>query len=134
MLYLLWLSERFPRVSHCLANRISAKNLNCSAILARAAFQKIPASYQNKSSSKRNNSCIGFIVLIPEQLLHSRKDLQKIRPITKWYSSTRLTNAYARIVKLFEIYYTNDFGFLPPLNLIGKLLLHNVQNSLKLPQ
>src|SRR6266568_5426638 len=82
-------------------------------ILARAAFRKSPASYRNKSSSKRNDSCIGFIVLIPEQLLHSGKDLQKIRPSTKWYSSTRLTNAYTRIVKLFEIYYTNDFGFLP---------------------
>src|SRR6266704_5491685 len=95
-------------------------------------IQQIPVLYRNKSSSKRNDSSIGFIVLIPEQLLHSGKDLQKIRLITKWYSSTRLTNAYARIVKLFEIYYTNDFGFLPPLNLIGKLLLHNVQNSLKL--
>ena len=82
-------------------------------ILARAAFRKILAPYRNKSSLKRHNSCIGFIVLIPEQLLYSRKDLQKIRPITKWYSSTRLTNAYTRIVKLFEIYYTNDFGFLP---------------------
>ena len=82
-------------------------------ILAQAAFRKIPALYRNKSSSKMNDLCIGFIVLIPEQLLHSRKDLQKIRPITKWYSSIRLTNAYTRIVKLFEMYYTNNFSFLP---------------------
>src|SRR6266704_1042340 len=104
-------------------------------VLLHSGSSRVPeilASYRNKSSSKRNDSCIGCIVLTPEQLLHSGKDLQKIRPTTKWYSSTRLTNAYTRIVKLFEIYYTNDFGFLPLLNLIGKLLLHNVQNSLKL--
>ena len=71
---------------------------------------EIPALYRNKSSLKRNDSGIGFIVLILEQLLRSGKDLQKIRLITRWYSSARLTNAYARI---FEIYYTNDFGFLP---------------------
>ena len=50
------------------------KGLFCS-IPARAVFRKIPASYRNKSSSKRNDSYIGFIVLIPEQLLYSRKDL-----------------------------------------------------------
>ena len=64
-------------------------------ILARVAFRKIPALYQNKSSLKRNGSCIGFIVLIPEQLLHFGKGLQKIRPIIRWYSSARLINAYA---------------------------------------
>src|SRR6266702_1599276 len=36
-------------------------------ILARAAFRKIPASYRNKSFSKRNDSCISFIVLISGQ-------------------------------------------------------------------
>ena len=39
---------------------------------AHGSFRKISASYRNRSSSKRNKSCIGFIVLIPEQLRHSR--------------------------------------------------------------
>ena len=55
---------------------LTVKNIDqlfCS-IPARVIFWKIPVLYWNKSSSKRNNLCIGFIVLISEQLLYSGKD------------------------------------------------------------
>jgi hypothetical protein len=61
----------FPRqnMSHDLfqyACRLVTLEVLFCPILARATFRKIPALYRNKSSLKRNDSCIGFIVLIPE--------------------------------------------------------------------
>ena len=62
-----------------------AKLLFC-LIPVHVLFRNIFAPFRNRSSSKRNKSCIALSCFIPDYLPHSGTDFSKIRPIAKWYS------------------------------------------------
>ena len=88
------------------------------AILAQAAFRKIPALYRNKSSLKRKDSCIGFIVILSTQPqkfnipLTARKTLEQHAKIvaTLLYTASEIELLASFQYKAQSSYYRFQFN------------------------